>query len=256
TYVARPPFFDGVGAEPAPLTDIVDARVLAWLGDSVTTDHISPAGSIPSSSPAGKWLIERGVEPRDFNSYGARRGHHEVLVRGTFANIRLRNRLTPDAEGNITEHVPSGERLTIFEASQRYLAAGTPLIVLAGKEYGSGSSRDWAAKGPLLQGVRAVIAESYERIHRSNLVGMGILPLQFHAGESAEALGLTGRETFNIRSVAAGLQARQEVLVEARGEDGALRTFMALARLDGPVDVEYYRQGGVLQTVLRRLAAG
>jgi aconitate hydratase len=256
TYVARPPFFDGLTSEPAPLTDIVDARVLAWLGDSVTTDHISPAGSIPSSSPAGRWLIERGVEPHDFNSYGARRGHHEVLVRGTFANIRLRNRLTPDAEGNITEHVPSGERLTIFEASQRYLAAETPLIVLAGKEYGSGSSRDWAAKGPLLQGVRAVIAESYERIHRSNLVGMGILPLQFRADESAEALGLTGRETFNIRGVAAGLQPRQEVLVEARGEDGALRTFTALTRLDGPVDVEYYRQGGVLQTVLRRLAAG
>jgi aconitate hydratase len=255
TYVARPPFFDGVGAEPAPLTDIVDARVLAWLGDSVTTDHISPAGSIPPSSPAGKWLIERGVEPRDFNSYGARRGHHEVLVRGTFANIRLRNRLTPDAEGNTTEHLPSGERLTIFEASQRYLAAGTPLIVLAGKEYGSGSSRDWAAKGPLLQGVRAVIAESYERIHRSNLVGMGILPLQFRAGESAESLGLTGRETFTIRGVAAGLQPRQEVTVEARGEDGAARTFQAIARLDGPVDVEYHRQGGVLQTVLRRLAA-
>jgi aconitate hydratase len=236
------------------LTDIVDARVLAWLGDSVTTDHISPAGSIPQTSPAGKWLIERGVEPRDFNSYGARRGHHEVLVRGTFANIRLRNRLTPDAEGNVTEHLPSGERLTIFEASQRYLAAETPLIVLAGKEYGSGSSRDWAAKGPVLQGVRAVIAESYERIHRSNLVGMGILPLQFRAGESAELLGLTGRETFTIR-VAAGLRPRQEMTVEARAEDGIMRTFTAVARLDGPVDVEYYRQGGVLQTVLRRLAA-
>ncbi|MEK6191936.1 MAG: aconitate hydratase AcnA [Chloroflexota bacterium] len=255
TYVARPPFFDGLGMEPEPLIDVVDARVLAWLGDSVTTDHISPAGSIPHSSPAGKWLIERGVAPRDFNSYGARRGHHEVLVRGTFANIRLRNRLTPDAEGNITEHFPSGERLTIFEASQRYLASGTPLVVLAGKEYGSGSSRDWAAKGPLLQGVRAVIAESYERIHRSNLVGMGILPLQFRAGESAESQGLTGRETFAIRGVAAGLQPRQEVTVEARAEDGALRTFQAIARLDGPVDVEYYRQGGVLQTVLRRLAA-
>ncbi|MGH2392325.1 MAG: aconitate hydratase, partial [Candidatus Limnocylindria bacterium] len=243
------------GEEPAPLTDIIDARALAWLGDSVTTDHISPAGSIPSSSPAGKWLIARGVEPRDFNSYGARRGHHEVLVRGTFANIRLRNRLTPDAEGNITEHFPSGERLTIFDASQRYLLAETPLVVLAGKEYGSGSSRDWAAKGPLLQGVRAVIAESYERIHRSNLVGMGILPLQFRTGESAEALGLTGRETFTIRGVAAGLQPRQELTVQARGEEGALQTFQAIARLDGPVDVEYFRQGGVLQTVLRRLAA-
>ncbi|MEX0630249.1 MAG: aconitate hydratase AcnA [Chloroflexota bacterium] len=256
TYVARPPFFDGLGAEPAPLTDIVDARVLAWLGDSVTTDHISPAGAIPKTSPAGEWLIERGVDPRDFNSYGSRRGHHEVLVRGTFANIRLRNRLTPDAEGNITEHFPSGERLTIFEASQRYLAARTPLIVLAGKEYGSGSSRDWAAKGPLLQGVRAVIAESYERIHRSNLVGMGILPLQFRAGESAEALGLTGHESFTVPGLAAGLQPRQELTIEARGEGGALRTFQAVARLDGPVDVEYYRQGGVLQTVLRRLAAG
>jgi aconitate hydratase len=178
-----------------------------------------------------------------------------LLVRGTFANIRLRNRLTPDAEGNITEHFPSGERMTIFEASQRYLAAGTPLIVLAGKEYGSGSSRDWAAKGPLLQGVRAVIAESYERIHRSNLVGMGILPLQFRAGENAESLGLSGREAFSIRGLAAGLRPRQEMTVEARAEDGTVRTFTVIARLDGPVDVEYYRQGGVLQTVLRRLAA-
>ena len=255
TYVARPPFFDGMSAEPAPLTDISDARVLAWMGDSVTTDHISPAGSIPQTSPAGKWLIERGVEPREFNSYGARRGHHEVLVRGTFANIRLRNRLTPDAEGNVTEHFPSGERTTIYEASQRYLAAGTPLIVLAGREYGSGSSRDWAAKGPLLQGVRAVIAESYERIHRSNLLGMGILPLQFRAGETAESLGLTGREAYSIRGIASGLAPGQEITVEARSEAGDAMRFQALVRLDGPVDVEYYRQGGVLQTVLRRLAA-
>ena len=255
TYVARPPFFDGLGPEPPPLADIVDARVLAWMGDSVTTDHISPAGSIPQSSPAGQWLVAHDVEPRDFNSYGARRGHHEVLVRGTFANIRLRNRLVPDAEGNVTEHFPSGERTTIYEASQRYLAAGTPLIVLAGKEYGSGSSRDWAAKGPLLQGVQAVIAESYERIHRSNLLGMGILPLQFLPGESGESLGLTGREGFTIRGIAAGLSPRQRLAVEARGEDGSVRTFEAIARLDGPVDVEYHRQGGVLQTVLRRLAA-
>jgi aconitate hydratase len=256
TYVARPPFFDGISDEPPPLADVVDARVLAWMGDSVTTDHISPAGSIPQSSPAGQWLVARGVEPRDFNSYGARRGHHEVLVRGTFANIRLRNRLVPDAEGNVTELIPSGERMTIFEASQRYLAAGTPVIVLAGREYGSGSSRDWAAKGPLLQGVRAVIAESYERIHRSNLVGMGILPLEFLPGETAGSIGLTGREAFTIRGIAAGLTPRQRVAVEARGEDGAGRRFEVVARLDGLVDVEYHRQGGVLQAVLRRLAAG
>jgi aconitate hydratase len=254
TYVARPPFFDGLGADPPPLTDIEGARVLAWMGDSVTTDHISPAGSIPQSSPAGKWLIEHGVEPRDFNSYGARRGQHEVLVRGTFANIRLRNRLVPDAEGNVTEHFPSGERTTIYEASQRYEAAGTPLVVLAGREYGSGSSRDWAAKGPLLQGVRAVIAESYERIHRSNLLGMGIMPLQFLAGESGESLGLTGREALTIRGIAEGLSPRQQLSIEAHAEDRTVRTFTAIARLDGPVDVEYYRQGGVLQTVLRRLA--
>jgi aconitate hydratase len=256
TYVARPPFFDGLTAEPAPLTDIVDARVLAWMGDSVTTDHISPAGSIPQTSPAGQWLIAHGVEPRDFNSYGARRGHHEVLVRGTFANIRLRNRLVPDAEGNVTEHFPSGERTTIYDASQRYLAAGIPLVVLAGREYGSGSSRDWAAKGPLLQGVKAVIAASYERIHRSNLLGMGILPLQFADGADADTVGLTGRETFTIRGIAAGLQPRQRLEVEARADDGTMRTFPVIVRLDGPVDVEYHRQGGVLQTVLRRLAAG
>jgi aconitate hydratase len=256
TYVARPPFFDGLSAEPAPLTDIVDARVLAWMGDSVTTDHISPAGSIPQTSPAGQWLIGRGVEPRDFNSYGARRGHHGVLVRGTFGNIRLRNRLVPDAEGNVTEHFPSGERTTIYDASQRYLAAGIPLIVLAGREYGSGSSRDWAAKGPLLQGVQAVIAASYERIHRSNLLGMGILPLQFADRADADAVGLTGRETFTIRGIAGDLQPRQRISVEARREDGSVLSFPAIVRLDGPVDVEYYRQGGVLQTVLRRLAAG
>jgi aconitate hydratase len=255
TYVALPPFFAGLEAEPPAPKDIEGARVLVVLGDSVTTDHISPAGSIARTSPAGEWLIAHGVEPRDFNSYGSRRGHHEVMMRGTFANIRLRNGLTPDAEGNLTEHLPSGERMSIFDAGVRYAFEGTPLIVLAGKEYGSGSSRDWAAKGPYLQGVRAVIAESYERIHRSNLVGMGVLPLQFMSGDTAAGLGLTGRETFTIAGIADGLRPRQEVTVTARGEDGRERQFRAIARLDGEIDVTYYRNGGVLHTVLRRLAA-
>src|SRR3990170_1978493 len=220
TYVALPPFFSDPEADAAPPHDIGGARVLAMLGDSVTTDHISPAGSIARTSPAGAWLVERGVEPRDFNSYGARRGHHEVMMRGTFANIRLRNLLAPDAEGNVTEHLPSGERMSIYEAAMRYAEEGTPLIILAGKEYGSGSSRDWAAKGPMLQGVRAVVAESYERIHRSNLVGMGILPLQFKAGENAASVGLSGRETFDIVGLSDGLKPRQELAVIARGEEG------------------------------------
>jgi aconitate hydratase len=224
------------------------------LGDSVTTDHISPAGSIARTSPAGEWLVAHAVDSRDFNSYGARRGHHEVMMRGTFANIRLHNLLTPDAEGNVTEHLPSGERLSIFDAAMRYADEGTPLVVLAGKEYGSGSSRDWAAKGPMLQGVRAVIAESYERIHRSNLVGMGIVPLQFLPGESASSLGLTGRETFDISGLADGLRPRMEVSVTARGDDGRKTRFRTVARLDGEIDVTYLRNGGVLQTVLRRLA--
>jgi aconitate hydratase len=255
TYVAQPPFFAGLSAEPEAVADVVGARVLAMLGDSVTTDHISPAGSIARTSPAGEWLIAHGVEPRDFNSYGARRGHHEVMMRGTFANIRLRNLLTPDAEGNVTEHLPSGERMSIFDAATRYAADSTPLVVLAGKEYGSGSSRDWAAKGPYLQGVRAVIAESYERIHRSNLVGMGILPLQYLPGESSASLGLSGRESFTIEGLAE-LRPRQEVAVVARAEDGSETRFRAIARLDGDIDVTYYRNGGVLQTVLRRLASG
>jgi aconitate hydratase len=221
----------------------------------VTTDHISPAGSIARTSPAGEWLVAHGVEPRDFNSYGSRRGHHDVMMRGTFANIRLRNALTPDAEGNWTEHLPSGERMTIFDAAMRYAEEGTPLIILAGKEYGSGSSRDWAAKGPLLQGVRAVIAESFERIHRSNLVGMGILPLQFLPGESVASLGLSGRESFAIAGIADGLRPRMEVAVTALGEDGRETRFRAVARLDGEIDVTYLRNGGVLQTVLRRLAS-
>jgi len=253
TYVALPPFFAGLGAEPEPPTDIHDARVLVMVGDSVTTDHISPAGSIARTSPAGEWLVEHGVEPRDFNSYGARRGHHEVMMRGTFANIRLRNLLTPDQEGNVTEHLPSGELMSIFDAATRYVAAGTPLIVLAGKEYGSGSSRDWAAKGPHLLGVRAVIAESYERIHRSNLVGMGILPLQFLPGETAASLGLTGGETFTVSGIADGLRPHQELMVTV-GNGSAERSFRVVARLDGEIDVTYLRNGGVLQTVLRRLA--
>ena len=224
------------------------------LGDSVTTDHISPAGAIARTSPAGQWLIERGVEPRDFNSYGSRRGHHEVMMRGTFANIRLRNMLTPDAEGNVTEHLPSGDRMSIFDAAMRYADDGTPLVVLAGKEYGSGSSRDWAAKGPRLQGVRFAIAESYERIHRSNLVGMGILPLQFVPGENLGSLGLTGRETFDIVGISDGLRPHQDLSVVARGEDGRETRFRVISRLDGEIDVTYLRNGGVLQTVLRRLA--
>ena len=256
TYVALPPFFDGLIAEPAPLVDLVEARALAVLGDSVTTDHISPAGSIARTSPAGEWLVAHDVEPREFNSYGARRGHHQVMLRGTFANIRLRNLLTPDAEGNVTEHLPSGERMSIFDAATRYLAAGTPLVILAGREYGSGSSRDWAAKGPQLLGVRAVIAESYERIHRSNLVGMGILPLQYLPGENAASLGLTGRERFTVHGIADGLRARQELTVIVHDDEGRERRFRAVARLDGEIDVTYYRNGGLLQTVLRRLAAG
>jgi aconitate hydratase len=254
TYVARPPFFDGLGSSPQEPSDIVGARALVVLGDSVTTDHISPAGSIARTSPAGAWLVERGVEPRDFNSYGSRRGHHEVMMRGTFANIRLRNLLTPDAEGNVTEHLPSGERMSIFDAAERYRGEGTPLIILAGTEYGSGSSRDWAAKGPMLQGVRAVIAESFERIHRSNLVGMGILPLQFLPGDTAASLGLSGRETFAVEGISDGLRPHQELGVVARGEDGRETRFRVRSRLDGEIDVTYLRNGGVLQTVLRRLA--
>ena len=253
TYVARPPFFEGMGAEPEPVRDIVGSRVLAVLGDSVTTDHISPAGSIPAWSPAGQWLQERGVTPLEFNSYGARRGHHDVLMRGTFGNIRLKNRLV-DREGPYTRHLPDGEELFIYDAARRYREEGVPLLVLAGREYGSGSSRDWAAKGPLLLGVRAVVAESFERIHRTNLIGMGILPLQFPAGESAESLGLTGRESYTIRGLADGLEPRSTLRVEARDDSGAVRTFEARCRLDGPVEVDYYHHGGILPAVLRRLA--
>jgi aconitase A len=253
TYVRRPPFFEGMAHEPEPPQDITGARVLVSVGDSVTTDHISPAGSIPSESPAGLYLREHGVTVRDFNSYGSRRGNHEVMVRGTFANIRLRNQLAEGREGYWTEYLPTGEVTTIYDASMRYQAEGTPLLVIAGKEYGSGSSRDWAAKGPLLLGIRATLAESYERIHRSNLVGMGILPLQFKPGESRETLGLTGRETFDITGIGGELRPRQEVGVHVTREDGSTVDFTAIARLDGPVDIEYYRNGGILLAVLRRL---
>jgi aconitate hydratase len=246
TYVRLPPYFAGMSREPGAVTDVEGARCLVWLGDSVTTDHISPAGAIRPDSPAGTYLVEHGVQRSDFNSYGARRGNHEVMVRGTFANVRLRNRLVPGSEGTWTVHVPSGDEMTIFDASQRYLAEGTPLVVLAGKEYGSGSSRDWAAKGPNLLGVKAVIAESYERIHRSNLLMMGVLPLQFMDGESGESLGLTGREEFSITGVENG-DAR-EVTVRA----GEVR-FRARVRLDTPREREYLRHGGILPYVLRRL---
>ena len=254
TYVRRPPFFDGMDGEPKPVTDIIGARALVILGDSITTDHISPAGSIPPDSPAGRYLIDHGVERAEFNSYGARRGNHEVMMRGTFANIRLRNQLTK-REGYWTTHFPDEHEMTIFDAAERYRHEEVPLIAIAGKEYGSGSSRDWAAKGPLLLGVRAVIAESFERIHRSNLVGMGILPLEFEAGASRESLDLTGKETFTIRGPAAGLKPGQRVEVEARNDGGEAKRFSATCRLDNETDVEYLRHGGVLPMVLRQLMA-
>ncbi len=254
TYVAKPPFFDGLSFDPTPVSDIVGARALLVLGDSVTTDHISPAGSISPSSPAGQWLQAHGVSPLEFNSYGARRGHHEVMMRGTFANIRLRNRLVEGREGPYTVHLPSGEEGFVYDAAMRYVSEGVPLVILAGREYGSGSSRDWAAKGTMLLGVRAVLAESYERIHRSNLVGMGVLPLQYRPSDTAASLGLTGRETFSVLGLAVGLAPRQSVTIVAVREDGSEIRFEAIARLDGPIEVDYYRQGGILPTVLRRLA--
>ncbi|HEX6306596.1 MAG TPA: aconitate hydratase AcnA [Longimicrobiales bacterium] len=257
TYVKHPPYFTDMPRDPVAVADISGARVLALLGDSITTDHISPAGSIKSDSPAGRYLREHGVEPRDFNSYGSRRGNHEVMVRGTFANVRLRNRLNPEIEGGMTTYLPDGVVMSIYDASVKYQVAAVPLVVIAGKEYGSGSSRDWAAKGPLLLGVRAVIVESYERIHRSNLIGMGILPLQFMDGESYTALGLTGRETYDIRGVAAALDAgsveQRVVQVRATMADGGVKEFTAMARLDTPQEREYYRHGGILQFVLRQL---
>jgi aconitate hydratase len=253
TYVKNPPYFDGMTMTPAEVGDVKGARALAVLGDSVTTDHISPAGNISKSSPAARYLMDLGVQAVDFNSYGARRGNHEVMMRGTFANIRLRNLLLPGTEGGVTLHIPSGETLSIFDAAMKYKKEATPLVILAGKEYGTGSSRDWAAKGTMLLGVKAVIAESFERIHRSNLIGMGVLPLQFKDGENALSLALTGRETFDVVGLERG--AAKTVTVVAHGDGGKTTRFEARLRIDTPKELEYYRHGGILHYVLRQLAA-
>ena len=256
TYIQEPPFLAELTPEPAPIRDIRGSRVLAMLGDSVTTDHISPAGDIAADSPAGRYLIEQGVQKPDFNSYGSRRGNDRVMVRGTFANIRLKNLLVPGTEGGITIHFPDGERMAIYDAAMRYKAEGVPLMVIAGKEYGSGSSRDWAAKGALLLGVKAVLAETYERIHRSNLVGMGVIPLQFKEGEHPASLGLTGHEVFDVTGLSDQIKPHQEVRVTATRPDGSRSEFTAIARLDSPVEVNYYRNGGILPTVLRSFLKG
>jgi aconitate hydratase len=251
TYIREPPFFQGPSHAAAALTDLEGARVLASLGDSVTTDHISPAGAIPKNGPAAKYLVEHGVHQADWNTFGARRGNHEVMMRGTFGNVRIKNKLVPDKEGNWTVHLPSGEVMSIYDAAMRYIAEGTPLLILAGKEYGTGSSRDWAAKGAALLGVKAVLAESFERIHRSYLVGMGVLPLVYQRGESRETLGLTGREVFSIRGISSGLSPGGLVSVTARAEDGRAAVFQAVVRLNSPVEIEYLSYGGILPRVLR-----
>jgi aconitate hydratase len=253
-YIKLPPFFDGMPPKPGPIHDLKELRVLALLGDSVTTDHISPAGSIPADSPAGKYLIANGVQPKDFNSYGARRGNHEVMVRGTFANIRLRNMLAPGTEGGWTLHQPNGAKMTIFDAAEKYRSEGVPLLVIAGKEYGAGSSRDWAAKGTLLLGVRAVLAESFERIHRSNLIGMGVLPLEFQNGDTAKSLGLTGQESFQIEGLAEHFKPRKTVRIHTRDAEGKEESFSACLRIDTPVEAAYYQHGGILQYVLRQMS--
>ena len=254
TYIQRPPFLEGITQGDCSIKPITGARVLAVLGDSVTTDHISPAGSIAKDGPAGRFLVENGVHPRDFNSYGARRGNDRVMVRGTFANIRIRNAMTPGVEGGVTRYLPTGEQMSIYDASMKYQSTNTPLIILAGTEYGTGSSRDWAAKGTLQLGIKAVIASSYERIHRSNLVGMGVLPLQFLDGQTAQSLGLTGEEVFDIPSLSDDLQPRSKVTVKATSASGSSKSFEALVRIDTPVEIDYYRNGGILPTVLRKLA--
>jgi aconitate hydratase len=253
TYIKNPPYFDGMPLKPSVLGDLKGLRALAVLGDSVTTDHISPAGTIPADSPAGKYLIANGVQPKDFNSYGARRGNHEVMMRGTFANIRLRNLLAPGTEGGWAIHQPSGEKMSIYDAAMKYRDENVPLIIVAGKEYGSGSSRDWAAKGTILLGVRAVLAESFERIHRSNLVGMGVLPLEFVPGETLKSLGLSGEEVFDIAGLAQSFEPRKKMKVRARDAQGKVKDFTVLARVDTPFEVAYYQHGGILQYVLRQM---
>jgi aconitate hydratase len=253
TYVQNPPYFVGMPDRPGALADIRGARLLAILGDSITTDHISPAGAIKKDGPAGQFLIEHGVSPAEFNSYGARRGNHEVMMRGTFANIRLKNEMVPGVEGGVTRLMPAGETMSIYDAAMRYKAAGTPLLVVAGKEYGTGSSRDWAAKGTLLLGIKAVLAESFERIHRSNLIGMGVLPLQFKEGMTRKTLGLTGEEVLDVIGLAAGIRPRMEVTVTLTRPDGSQESIPALCRIDTLDEVEYFRNGGILPFVLRNL---
>ncbi|HHN66815.1 MAG TPA: aconitate hydratase, partial [Thermopetrobacter sp.] len=254
TYIRKPPYFDGMTLKPPAVGDIEGARILGLFGDSITTDHISPAGAIAATGPAGEYLKAHGVEPKDFNSYGARRGNHEVMMRGTFANIRLQNEMTPEVKGGWTVHHPSGERMTIFDAAMRYAEEGVPLVVIAGEEYGTGSSRDWAAKGPKLLGVRAAIAESFERIHRSNLIGMGVLPLQFREGEGRKSLGLSGAETVTIHGLADGLKPGQEMQVTFTAPDGARKTATVVSRIDTEDELDYYLNGGILPYMLRRLA--
>jgi len=254
TYVQRPPFFDDMAAEPKPVTDIEGARILGLFADSITTDHISPAGAIPRSSPAGQYLIGSGVEQRDFNSFGARRGNHEVMMRGTFGNIRIKNQMVPGVEGGYTIHYPSGEQLAIYDAAMRYVEDGVPLVIFAGKEYGTGSSRDWAAKGTRLLGVKAVIAESFERIHRSNLIGMGVLPLVFDSGQTWEGAGITGTESVSIRGLD-NLKPGAKLTAKVTFEDGTVKELPLICRIDTEDEMTYYRNGGILHYVLRRLAA-
>jgi aconitate hydratase len=256
TYVRNPPFLENVAMQPEPLKNLSGARVLALLGDSITTDHISPAGSIKADSPAGKYLIERGVKPSDFNSYGARRGNHEVMVRGTFANVRIRNLMVPGVEGGVTIFHPDEERMSIYDAAMRYQTDGVPLVIIAGQEYGTGSSRDWAAKGTRLLGVKAVIAQSFERIHRSNLVGMGVLPCQFKEDVNAASLKLDGSERFDLLGIEAGIKPLQEITLVIHRKNGAVDEVPITLRIDTPIEVDYYRHGGILPFVLRQLLTG